>query len=270
MNRFVTLTKTPLIATLFVALMASPASAAMINPTQNAVAEDDDARVAIQVRPNASSGGGFQYTRKAWIKFDLSGELPDPTKPATLTLYYKGPGTGNDDDENWVTALHGLDAGYSPDESSDGELGTDWTEADFTDDISSAWEEAPENDENDQIAFEAQTTKIGTFDVDTDGDDMTDDEKGKSFSVNIFKLDDFLQPDNTVTLMLGANATQNAGGDSRDFWTRSASNVDHDDDSGTPNTDARPTLEFTVIPEPTSALLLALAGLLALGRRRTS
>jgi hypothetical protein len=43
--------------------------------------------------------------------------------------------------------------------------------------------------------------------------------------------------------------------------------VDHDDDSGTPPQDARATLEFTVIPEPTSLVLMGLAGLLVLSRR---
>lgn len=268
MNRISSLTGFALAALLLLGLAAPNGSAAFIHPTQNAVAEGDTATVAIQTRPN-TAGSTFDFARKAWVKFDLTGQNPDPDLGAMLRLVFKGSGTGDDppNDPDWVTAVYGLNSGYSPDESGDNELDIDWTESDFTDTPTTAWEEAPENDEGSDIGFESQATKIGTFDIDTDNDGSITDEKGNPYSVSISTLGDFLQSDNSVTLMLAANESQSSGGDSRDFWRRTDGLVDHDDNPVTPQEDARPTLQFTVIPEPTSLVLMGLAGLLVLSRR---
>lgn len=243
---------------------------ALVYPSQNAYAEDDGAGAGIRVRPNNSPPSpDFRYTEKSWVKFDLTGQNADSAASATFTVYFDTLGAGNGEDPDLVTAVHGLNTGYTPETDVNGtgedEFGTGWTESDFTSanhgSNAGAWQLAPENDQGSSILFESQTTKIGTFDLDPNGDESPDFGSGTAFSVTLDTLGDFIQSDNTVTLMLAGNAGLHSNADSRRFFDRQDSDVG--------GNDYRPTLDFSVIPEPGTLGLLLLGGTGLLRRRRS-
>jgi len=239
----------------FALALTGMSSAAMVTASEDAFAEDDNAGGTIKVRPNGISGGSFNFSKKAWIKFDLTGQNADGSKSATFTLTFEGGGDNDSD----IIAVWGLDAGFVPNET--GEYTTAWTQSTFTSDGGASWQNAPENtntggatSSNGDGAFDTtQATKIDTFDLDPDDDGVANDV-GESFSVVIATLNDFLQSDNTVTLMI-AGVEQVGNAVDQEFFNSS-------------DTGNEPTLEFAVIPEPSSFALLGLGGLTLLRRRR--
>jgi hypothetical protein len=122
-------------------------------------------------------------------------------------------------------------------------LGTDWDETALT------WDNAPANDTvtNIDTGFDSTASLI------LEEDNQYNTAVGDIYSVTIPTLGDFVQADNTVTLMISWSDTTQYGFGSKENTTEAY----------------RPTLQVSQIPEPASLalLLIGLAGVLYCRRR---
>lgn len=197
--------------------------------------QDTTAKLVVKSVSNAD------FTRKSYIKFDLSDYLVDTDAGATFGLTVDqavndgGGGTGVLVD---VFALNAPDGGFN------------WSDTTIT------FNNAPQNDTSSGTAqFLSNATKVGSFFTLYGTTDTPE-------SVFLPDLDDYLQADGSITFMLAAGEN-NSGTilvNRRDVIFGSESS------SG-------PQLEFSVIvPEPATAALglFSLAGLAAATRRRTA
>ena len=189
------------------------------------------------------------YTRKAYVKFDLNGETYDPNAEAIFKftpVEYTGEGI-----DSGTLEIFALNSGFV---AGDGlvtgvdELGFDWAEGDLI------WDNAPANTET-QAEFDAlDVTSLGT--IDFEANDSTD--LGKTLFAVLPNLSDFLQSDGTVTLMIAMK-------------TQEGTQVLRIASSEYGTVDYRPQLELSVVvPEPATWVLgmIALAGLALLRVRR--
>ena len=180
------------------------------------------------------------YRRKSYVKFDLSAWRPDAEASATFTfalLDNSGDGTGS------LVEVFGLDPGFTP---GSGILGTNWAESAIT------WNNAPANDTGGQ-----QFTSAATYLADVWMPYST--PAGTAFSVTVPRLGDYLQADDTVTMLIAVG--KNSSGS---VLTGRLSYLDNSENDAYPG----PQLAFTHIPEPASLSLLALGGLALLRRRK--
>lgn len=187
-------------------------------------------------RDNAANN---DHVRKAYFKFDLTGLNADLSAAATFTptISYRSANQNG----NRTFYFYGLNAGFT---APTGELGTDWDETALT------WSNAPGNDRTTNIdtGFDATTTSL----IYTASNQYNSDV-GKSYTITISELGDYVQADNTVTLMISWTDTTQYG-----FGSKENSTISY-----------RPTLEFTQIPEPSAAaLLIGLGASLLVTRRR--
>lgn len=120
------------------------------------------------------------YAKKAYMKFDLSGLNADPTGSATLTLTLAVNATAA-----FTIDAFGLNSGVS---------GFDWVETSIT------WNNAPGNVDNGYAFDPAKTTSVQTGISVTNGTPA-----GTSFDFSLSSLVNFLQADDTVTLMVRAD-----------------------------------------------------------------
>ncbi|WFB36160.1 DNRLRE domain-containing protein [Kiritimatiellota bacterium B12222] len=177
--------------------------------------------------------------RKSWIKFDFSGENVDFSQSGTVTLTLAANSSA---DETFKVALYALKDDQDP--------GTGWTENAIT------WSNAPGNDtggagindlESRETTFLGETATIASSTA-----------AGTTFEFTIDTLSDFRQVNNTLTV-IAISSYQSDFGPSLAF--ASSENA----------TEAwRPTLEYSVIPEPSSValVLLGFAGFVVAIRRK--
>ena len=196
----------------------------------------EDLRVRSDNSPNNDN------VRKAYLKFDLTGLNADLSAEATFTatISYRSANQNG----NRTFYFYGLNSGFTP---TGNELGTDWDQTALT------WNNAPGNDRTTNVdtGFDASTTTL----IEAFGNQYNSDV-GKVYTVTIASLGDFVQADNTVTLMISWSDTTEYGFGSRE----------------NPTTAYQPTLEFTTVPEPSDFALIAAAmgGAVILLRRRRS
>lgn len=178
--------------------------------------------------------------RKAYFQFDLTGLNADLNASATFTTTISSRSANQNGNRTFY--FYGLDAGYV---ASGGELGTDWDETALT------WNNAPANDRVTNI--DTGFTDAASLIYAASGQYNSD--VGKVYNINIANLADYVQTDNTITLMISWSDTTQYGFASKENSIEAY----------------RPTLEFsTVIPEVSSfALITALcSGSLIVTRRR--
>lgn len=131
-------------------------------------------------------GSKSDVARKVWIRFDLSDEPVDPSRPATLTVH-----TAKDlSRESWQVQLFALKAGFLP---TGGVQGTDWKEESLT------WNSAPGNDTASPVGMNSSASLITSTEIRVSPDE---EPAGTRFTITIPSLQPFLQDDGTVTLML--------------------------------------------------------------------
>ncbi len=185
--------------------------------------------------------------RKAYMKFDLTGQNADPAQAATFTVTYDGSST--DGGDTHPMQVYALKTGFTP---GTGILGTHWSETAIT------WNKAPGNSTSGST-FTADFSSVGSsFNIDNSGGNKT--TAGTMFSVTLPTLSSFLQADNTVTIGIAATNNSNA--------TPIFRYLSSETGTTTGQTGTAPRLSFEVIPEPASMALLGLGGLMFLSRRR--
>ena len=201
-----------------------------------------DAGIGESLFVRRDNGANNDNVRKAYFQFDLTGLNADLTAAATFTttISYRSQNQNG----NRVFYFYGLDEGFTPTGT---ELDTDWDETALT------WNNAPGNDTSIDIdtGFDEATTTLIYAATNQYNSDV-----GKVYNVTIPNLGDFVQADNTITLMVSWSDTTQYG-----FGSKENSNEAY-----------RPTLEFSTVPEPSSfALISALvSGAVVLNRRRRS
>ncbi len=201
---------------------------------------DGGTSVNLEVRSDGSANN--DNVRKAYYQFDLTGLNADLDAAATFTttISYRA----NNQNGNRTFYFYGLDSGYT---ASGGELGTNWDETALT------WNNAPGNDRTTNIdtGFNSATTSLIYA-----ASNQYNSDVGKVYTVNIASLGDYVQADNTVTLMVSWSDGVEYG-----FGSKENSTVAY-----------RPTLDFSVVPEVSSfALIMALfSGAMVVVRRRRS
>ncbi|MDF3130298.1 DNRLRE domain-containing protein [Kiritimatiellaeota bacterium B1221] len=225
--------------------MLGVSSAAIITTTddgsiregQATTVQDSGTGEHLYVRKDNS--GNNDNVRKAYFKFDLTGQNADLTASATFTttISYRSANQNG----NRIFYFYGLDAGFTPTGT---ELGTDWDETALT------WNNAPANDTVTDIdtGFDNTASLIYT------ASNQYNSDVGKVYTITIPTLGDYVQTDNTVTMMISWSDTTQYG-----FASKENSTVTY-----------RPTLEFSQIPEPGSLVLMLIGacGLVFLRRRK--
>ncbi|MBT63034.1 MAG: hypothetical protein CML13_07460 [Puniceicoccaceae bacterium] len=204
---------------------------------QSTTVQDGGISEHLYVRKDNS--GNNDHVRKAYYKFDLTGLNADLSAAATFTptISYRSANQNG----NRTFYFYGLNAGFT---APTGELGTDWDETALT------WSNAPGNDRTTNIdtGFDAATTSLLYT-----ASNQYNSDIGKSYTITISELGDYVQADNTVTLMISWTDTTQYG-----FGSKENSTISY-----------RPTLEFSQIPEPNAAaLLMGLGASLLITRRR--
>ena len=127
---------------------------------------------------------GANYSRKTWVRFDLTGQSLLVDKPATFELTYLTSSYSG------KVFVFGLNARFVPPA---GILGTDWSESAVT------WANAPGNALEHPYSFLSSTTKIA--DLQTSSSAWV---TGDVLTVTLSKLSDFLQADGSLTLLLSS------------------------------------------------------------------
>ncbi|WFB35404.1 DNRLRE domain-containing protein [Kiritimatiellota bacterium B12222] len=225
--------------------MLSLASAAIITTSDDGYIREGQATtvqgggVTEDLRVRSDGSANNDNVRKAYLKFDLTGMNADLSQSATFntTISYRA----NIQNGNRIFYFYGLDAGFTP---SGTELGTDWDETALT------WNNAPANDSVTNIdrGFTDDASLIYT------ASNQYGSAVGKEYNITIPTLGDYVQADNTLTLMISWSDTVEYGFGSKENSTEAY----------------RPTLEFATIPEPGSVVLMLIgaAGLLIFRRRK--
>ncbi len=131
-------------------------------------------------------------SRKAWVRFDLTGLSFDSQADTTFRFRQADIAT----EYTGTLAVWALNSGFTP---GGGILDTDWDEDALT------WNNAPANNTSSKNNFTADAIKIGTISFNTAAEDT-----GYVYSINIGALEDFLQADNTVTLMISVDYQSNS------------------------------------------------------------
>jgi len=178
-----------------------------------------------------NEGNTNSYTRKSYVKFDLAGGPVLADAPATFTFREA------DSQNSGTIRVYGLNAGFTPGGS---ELGTDWAEGAIT------WNNAPGNRTNHAYEMDAtDTTLITSLSI------VGSSPDGTEYSVPIATLADFLQSDNTVTLMVTAQSRF-----VNTFRIASSENTTY----------TGPQLEYSsIIPEPSTCFVWSLLAAIGLG-----
>lgn len=173
-----------------------------------------------------SNSGEIGFTRKAYVKFDLDGHNPDGSQPATFTIRKAGsPPT------DFTVNVYGLLAGFAPDP---GELGADWSQTEIT------WNNAPANVDEITGCDLTKASLIGSILA------RESDDPATAYSVSVDTLSDYLQSDDTVTVFLIV---------AEQTYTSPSMTFASSEDPGI----AGPKLDFVLVPEPPTLVLLLLA-----------
>jgi ferric-dicitrate binding protein FerR (iron transport regulator) len=131
-------------------------------------------------------GANNQVARKVWIRFDVSGESVDHSRPATLTLH-----TAKDIKQgSWDIQIHGLIHGFVP---AAGSQGFDWRESKMT------WNNAPGNAIDSPVSLNSAGALITSGEIRVD---PKTEPAGSYFTFTLPSLEPYLQSDGTVTLMV--------------------------------------------------------------------
>lgn len=203
--------------------------------------------------------------RKGYLRFDLS-SITDLVTDASLslTLALNNGGSTNTTPQNFTFNVYGLNDGTT---AGGGFLGEDWSESAIT------WSNAPANITSGAGAGNAvktgagttnggQTALLGSFSVNADPSGTTLLALSGTNLVNFLNAD----TDNRATLIItrtgwtsgGGSPAPSQGGANSAFATKEHLTL------------SAPTLNVTVIPEPSTLALAAigLLGLVEIGRRR--
>lgn len=224
---------------------ASPVTVTTTNNNVIAGSNPNTPQTADEMRVRSNGEIGLSF--KAYIKFDLSGhnvDLLDADSPATIVLYRHPTALGASTANQRVYALNAGVSGY------------DWNSGAIT------WNNAPANVASGTgvgYAFTADATMLSfarpsdptTFVQSFSYHPTNPGEGGEFYTLYIKDWKDYLQPDDTITIMLGTTWTGASGPSA--FFTRNVA-----------------TFSVEAIPEPAGGLL-ALGGLVllpALRRRR--
>lgn len=223
------------------------ASLAVVQSAHSAVVVASDDNYVLNSASNTVQDGDGNLVlkrasnniRKSWLKFDLTGLDADLTQSGTVTLTLAG---NSSSDTTFRIALYALD--------DTGVTAPTWTESTIT------WNNAPGNDTGGSGIRDlegGETTLLGeTATI------ASSTSAGTQYQFTISELSTFLQSDNTITVIAISSFQPDPG---PTLALASSENA----------TEAwRPTLTFATIPEPSSALLMGVAGLgaVALWRRR--
>lgn len=213
------------------------ASIALAIPMSVIAIEDNHVRFGAEANTvqNAAGSGTINvaktiantsFNRRIWVKFDLSGHDLDTSAAAQFNFVQvasASPATSFD------LSIHGLASGFTP---GLGELGTNWTEETIT------WNNAPGNNA-----------------ADPSGSAFYDDAFQLAFipfvpnaaiiphSVLLPTLSDYLQADNTLTMIITVNQQGNSNSQI-DFASKEHADVSF-----------RPTLTFETLPPPSPAVM---------------
>jgi len=224
----------PLVTILAVALIATLGGVAQAEMITAEAAEDTYGGMGYPDNINAGSAnftardhGSWAY--KAWIKFDLSGQNADADKSATFRVIHATT--------QYAPTLRasGLDAGFTS--PGGGVLGTDWSDGTLT------WNNAPANNKTSGSLLRSEATLIGSKSY------TSAPTIGTEVEFVISKLGDYLQSDNTVTIIMTSVGTSYDGR----FNFAASENTTYDG----------PELDFHQVPEPGSICLL-LSGVAAI------
>ena len=129
---------------------------------------------------------GVSFSRKGYVRFDLSGKTYDATASATFAITCETSA-----DYAGKIVVLGLKTGFAP---AAGILDTDWAEASID------WANAPGNNIAHPYGFDGTTTMVIGDQVLTAGTVV----EGYTMEFTIGQLADILQADETVTLMLSS------------------------------------------------------------------
>ena len=193
----------------------------------------------------------FSHTRQIYIRMDLV-SAPGPITDAVLILTAMQSSITFDPPVIFTFDLWGLNDGHASEEwvEGSGQQGV----VGGTPPVPITWNNAPANDTSNGGVIASQTTLLGSFTI---SNSLAD---GEQIAISTPSLLSFLQSDtdDLVTFIM-----------TRRHVTQPSPNVGHVFASKEHGTLSPPTLDLTVIPEPSTALLLAF-GLMALaaGRRR--
>ena len=199
---------------------------------------------AIFVKESNSGNWNTQFERRGYVKFDLSSLNADSSASATFRFVVSDVAdtSGSDNGQLDVWALN---SGFSGT--------TDWDGSNLMWQATGGFTNAPaigNANGGGTPYFTSDATQI----ADNIAVTTTDVTNMTVFNVNIATLGDFLQVDDTVTIMFQVDPTDN------DQEIRIAS-IEH------PTLDG-PTLEFTAIPEPSTVAFVMVAVTVAILVRR--
>lgn len=138
----------------------------------------------LMVRGKASA----TYSRKSWIRFDLSGQFYFTNAPARFDVTYV-------DSPSYAgrVNIYVLEAGFTP--ASSNILGTSWSESDID------WFNAPGNYTNSPYALLSADTDVKYTQWHTNNVTITN---GDIISVTLTNLAEYLQSDETVTFIMSS------------------------------------------------------------------
>lgn len=156
--------------------------------------EGTDPTMAVRGQNSTTVG---TWSSKAWIRFDLSNQRYDADAAATVVVTASStPGWGVEGGQ-WARTLRlwALNKGYV---AGTGKLGTDWKESEIT------WNNAPGNINSGQTVDGDLTTQIGALYHDPEP------AIGDQFSYTLDPLGDYVQADESVTVMLTISGNSSA------------------------------------------------------------